>query len=61
MTQTISWTQQCEDCKGIGLYQGMGEREGASVVCKGCRGTGRAAFHQGVRAVRRTQETGRHH
>ena len=44
MTQTISWTQQCADCKGIGLYQGMGEREGASVVCKSCRGTGEQHF-----------------
>ena len=43
----IQWVQQCNACKGVGLYVGLGEgrgREdyaGSSVVCSRCRGTGR--------------------
>lgn len=31
---------ECSSCGGSGLYQGMGEREGAAVVCHTCDGTG---------------------
>ena len=37
----IEWVQQCNLCKGTGLYVGMGERDGAAVVCHTCNGTGR--------------------
>lgn len=30
----------CGDCGGTGLYVGMGERDGAAVVCWKCSGTG---------------------
>ncbi len=37
---TIDIKQECPDCKGTGLYRGMGERKGAAVVCYACEGTG---------------------
>ena len=37
----IEWVQQCTACKGTGLYVGIGERDGAAVVCHQCKGTGR--------------------
>jgi len=30
----------CEDCKGTGVYQGMGEKDGAGIQCHTCNGTG---------------------
>ncbi len=32
--------QECTACDGTGLYVGMGERDGAAVVCSRCSGTG---------------------
>ncbi len=32
---------ECQACKGTGIYVGMGERDGAGVVCHGCDGTGK--------------------
>jgi hypothetical protein len=32
---------ECKDCRGTGLYAGMGERDGAAVVCHCCKGTGK--------------------
>lgn len=32
---------ECEDCSATGLYQGMGERNGAAIVCYHCDGTGK--------------------
>ena len=40
MTQHISWTQECDSCKGTGLYVGMGEKMGAAIICHRCKGTG---------------------
>lgn len=40
MTQSISWTQECNSCKGTGLYVGLAERDGAAVICHRCEGTG---------------------
>jgi hypothetical protein len=37
----IEWVQECNDCKGTGLYAGVGEKGGAAVVCYRCDGTGR--------------------
>lgn len=31
---------ECQACDGTGVYQGMGERDGAGVVCHRCDGTG---------------------
>jgi len=37
---TIEHDEVCPSCKGTGLYVGMGERNGAAVVCHKCNGTG---------------------
>ena len=37
----IEFDQECTDCNGTGLYQGMGERDGVAVVCHSCKGTGK--------------------
>jgi len=42
MTHKI--TIECKSCSGTGLYQGMGERDGAAVVCSNCNGTGHVEF-----------------
>lgn len=38
--KTIEYDCECDACKGTGLYVGMGERDGAAVVCSRCKGTG---------------------
>ena len=38
MTSTIS--AECKQCRGTGLYTGLGEKDGMAVVCSNCRGTG---------------------
>ena len=40
MTEVREWTQECHSCHGTGIYQGMGEGQGAAVVCTTCGGTG---------------------
>lgn len=30
----------CKSCDGTGIYVGMGERDGAGVICTTCKGTG---------------------
>ena len=35
---------ECPDCDGTGLYCGMGEGNGAAVVCRTCKGKGEKAF-----------------
>lgn len=30
----------CKACAGTGVYVGMGEKNGASIVCSRCRGSG---------------------
>ena len=37
----IEGEAQCSSCEGTGLYQGMGERNGAAVICCNCDGTGK--------------------
>ena len=37
---TIKLKIQCKSCGGSGVYQGMGERDGAAVICHTCGGTG---------------------
>jgi hypothetical protein len=36
--------ENCQKCNGTGLYSGMGERDGAAVVCHLCEGTGKYQF-----------------
>lgn len=38
--KVIEFDEKCKSCKGTGLYTGMGERDGAAVVCHVCKGTG---------------------
>lgn len=40
----IEFDEQCSPCKGTGVYQGMGERDGYAVVCHICKGTGKHHF-----------------
>ena len=44
MKHVIGFDEKCKSCKGTGLYVGMGERDGAAVVCHGCNGTGKYHF-----------------
>lgn len=37
----IEWVEECKSCKGTGLYQGIGECNGAAVVCEDCEGSGK--------------------
>lgn len=39
----VEFDEKCTSCKGTGVYQGMGERDGFAVVCHKCDGTG--CFH----------------
>jgi hypothetical protein len=43
MKKKIEFDEVCIACSGTGLYVGMGERDGAAVVCHDCKGTG--CFH----------------
>lgn len=40
MKHKLTWIQECKACRGTGLYVGMAEKDGAAVVCHGCKGTG---------------------
>lgn len=40
MHHKLDWTQECKSCKGTGLYVGIAEKDGAAVVCYGCKGKG---------------------
>lgn len=37
----IEYDCECTSCKATGLYIGLGERDGAAVVCFHCNGTGK--------------------
>jgi len=41
----ISIPIKCPECGGTGLYRGFGEKNGAAVVCSGCKGTGKGMQH----------------
>jgi len=43
-SKTIEFQQECQSCNGTGLYIGMAERDGSSVVCHHCKGTGEVTF-----------------
>ena len=36
---------ECKSCQGTGVYQGVGECDGAFVVCTTCQGTGMIEYH----------------
>jgi hypothetical protein len=36
----IEFDEECESCRGTGLYIGMVEIDGAAIVCHNCKGTG---------------------
>lgn len=38
--KTIQYRAECDSCNATGLYVGMGERDGAAVVCHYCKGSG---------------------
>ena len=44
MKHTVEFDEKCTSCGGTGLYVGMGEHDGAAVVCHGCDGTGKYHF-----------------
>jgi len=46
----------CQNCGGTGLYRGMGEGEGAAVVCHTCDGTGCHDFEHSYEEFERRKE-----
>ena len=42
--KTFEVDEMCPACGGTGLYVGMGENDGAAVVCRKCKGTGKYHF-----------------
>ena len=42
--KTIEMDIECQSCNGTGVYVGMGERDGAAVVCRRCSGTGKFKY-----------------
>jgi hypothetical protein len=52
MSDLIEIEVECSSCSGTGVYVGMGERDGASVMCYQCKGTGKTK-------IRYTEFTGR--
>ncbi len=37
---TVEYRQRCKACRGTGLFRGMGEMDGAAIVCHNCKGEG---------------------
>jgi hypothetical protein len=44
MKKLIEFDEKCRACDGTGLYIGMGESDGAAIVCSICKGTGCRRF-----------------
>ena len=44
MKHVVEFDEKCKSCGGTGLYVGIGERNGAAVVCHTCNGTGKHHF-----------------
>ena len=40
MKNMIEFDEKCKPCGGTGIYVGMGERDGAGIICHTCGGTG---------------------
>ena len=47
---------ECQTCKGTGVYVGLGERDGAAVVCVRCKGSGCVSFSYEPFAKRRRRD-----
>lgn len=59
MKKIIEFDERCQSCNGTGLYVGMGERDGAAVVCHTCGGTGCHKFkHEYEEFIQRTSRKG---
>ncbi len=59
MKRTVSFDEKCRSCGGTGLYVGLGERNGAAVVCHTCKGTGCHKFtHEYEDFTRREDKAG---
>ena len=57
----IELVEKCKACKGTGLYQGIGERDGYAVVCHNCHGTGKVYFsHEYEEFTRKETREGIH-
>jgi len=41
MKHTFRQEAKCPLCKGTGIYVGIGEKDGAGIVCHDCKGTGK--------------------
>ena len=41
----IEYDEQCQECKGTGVFVGMAERDGVGVVCYRCKGRGNRHIH----------------
>ena len=42
--RSIAFDQECDACQGKGVYIGLAERDGASVVCRRCKGDGHYTY-----------------
>lgn len=59
MNRVIEIKEKCQSCGGTGLYVGMGERDGAAVVCHTCSGSGCHVFkHEYEDFVQREARSG---
>ena len=44
MEKTFEVKEECQSCKGTGIYKGLAERDDFGVVCHTCNGTGCHVF-----------------
>lgn len=42
--KTFRVKEKCQACKGTGVFVGMGERDGAGIICRKCEGSGCVIF-----------------
>jgi hypothetical protein len=45
---SLEYVSECPSCNATGLYQGMGEWDGAAVVCYHCKGTGKVVINKEI-------------
>jgi hypothetical protein len=56
VSKEITVECECRACGGTGLYVGLGERDGAAVVCSRCKGSGKSKVTYRPFEGRKTQE-----
>jgi hypothetical protein len=44
MQKIIEFDEQCNACKGTGIYVGIAERDRCGIICRDCKGTGKVHF-----------------